>query len=241
MDRSADVDVAVETEFQESFERIERLVDEGNTDLGSLGFWQLVGRIKADPALERHWADVVGRIDGKAFRRRVRWGVPVWVGNTVLLLGTFAGSFAIGVALGTDDEVVAGAALLVGGGIWSVAWHDLAHWLFGRIVGIRFTRSFLGGPFLPLPTLKMDYASYLRTEAMGRAWMHASGAIASKLAPFVALAFWPATEAPPWTAWGLVAFGVLQIATDVVFSRRLSDWKKVRREWRVARDQAERV
>ncbi|MGH2672467.1 MAG: hypothetical protein ACRDHC_05785, partial [Actinomycetota bacterium] len=70
--------------------------------------------------------------------------------------------------------------------------------------------------------------------------MHASGAIATKLAPFVALAFWPSTVAPVWAAWALIALGVLQIATDIVFSVRRSDWKRVRRELRVARFQADR-
>jgi hypothetical protein len=68
--------------------------------------------------------------------------------------------------------------------------------------------------------------------------MHASGAIATKLAPFVALAFWPASVAPPWAAWGLVALDALEITTDALFSVRSGDWKKVRRELRVARLQA---
>jgi hypothetical protein len=68
--------------------------------------------------------------------------------------------------------------------------------------------------------------------------MHAAGALATKLAPFVALAFWPATEAPAWAAWGLLALGGVQILTDSLFSVRSSDWKKVRRELGVARLQA---
>ena len=68
--------------------------------------------------------------------------------------------------------------------------------------------------------------------------MHASGAIATKLAPFVALAFWPASDAPWWSAAALVALGVLQIVTDILFSVRSSDWKKVKRERRIARQQA---
>jgi hypothetical protein len=44
--------------------------------------------------------------------------------------------------------------------------------------------------------------------------------------------------APAWTAWALIALGLLLIGTDVAFSVRSSDWKKVRRELRVARVQA---
>ena len=66
--------------------------------------------------------------------------------------------------------------------------------------------------------------------------MHACGAVATKLAPFVALAFWPASNAPWWSAAVLAGFGVLQIVTDVAFSTKSSDWKKFRRESSIARD-----
>jgi len=218
-----------------AFERIEASVDAGNTDLRALGFWSLLTGVKSDPARSRRWAEDAGRIDRKAFEARVRPRFPVWLGNAVLLVGTAVGAVAIAFALATSSEVTAGLALLVAGGVWSVTWHDLAHWLVGRIVGIRFTSYFIGGPVPPSPGLKTDYATYLRAAPGARAWMHASGAIATKLAPFAALAFWPVTDAPAWAAWALLALGVLQIATDALFSVRSSDWKKVRREFRIAR------
>jgi hypothetical protein len=230
-----------ETTYQEAFARIEAAVDAGDTDLAALGFWRLVGRIKADPVLAGHWADAAGRIDRAAFAARVRLRVPVWVGNVLLVLGTAAGAAAVGVAIGTTSPSLAGLALLFAGGAWSVSVHDLAHWVVGRASGIRFSWSFLSTrPFPPRPGLKTDYATYLRAAPIRRVWMHASGAIATKLAPFVALAFWPASLAPPWAAWGLLAMGAFEISTDILFSVRSGDWKKVRRELRVARLQAPR-
>jgi hypothetical protein len=85
--------------------------------------------------------------------------------------------------------------------------------------------------------VKTDYASYLRASPVARAWMHGSGAVATKLAPFLALAFWPATGAPAWAALALAALGIFQIVTDVLLSTKSSDWKKVRRELRAARAQ----
>ena len=222
-------------DYQAAFARIERAVDAGDTDLGALGFWRLLAKVKAEPSLAEHWAEIAGRIDRAAFEARVRPRFPVWFGNAVLLLGTLAGSFAVGLALGTDSEGLAGLALLFAAGAWLVCLHDLAHWLTGRIAGIRFTSYFLGGPFPPRPGLKTDYATYLRAAPVARAWMHASGAIATKAAPFAALAFWPATEAPAWAAWALVGVGAFTVATDIAFSTKRSDWKKVRRELRVAR------
>ena len=226
---------------EEAFASIERAIEAGATDLAELGFWGLIGRVKVDPERSARWAEVAGRIDRTAFEARVQARYPIWLGNTVLLAWTLAGAAAVGLALGTSSPTVAGLALLFAAGAWSVTLHDLAHWVVGRAVGIRFTCYFLAiRPFPPRPGLKTDYASYLRTPPRRRAWMHASGAIATKLAPFLALAFRPAADAPAWAAWALLALGAFQIATDVLFSVRSSDWKKVRRELRVASRQASR-
>jgi hypothetical protein len=223
-----------ERELAEAFARIEAEVGRGGADLGALGFWPLVGRVKRDPALVERFADQVGRIDGAAFRSRVRFRLPVWVGNAVLLTEAAIGAAAIGVAAVASSETVTGIGLVVGGIAWAVGLHSPTHWLVGRLVGIRFTDYFLGGPPPRRPSLKIDYASYLRTPPVRRAVMHASGAISTKLAPFLALAAAPAYEAPTWSVVVLLVMGVGQIVTDVLFSTKTSDWKKVRRELRVA-------
>jgi hypothetical protein len=225
-------------EVGRELDRIGAAVDAGDRDLTALGFWRLVARLKRDPPAADRWADRIGRIDAAAFERGVRIRVPVAVGNLVLLLLTLLGAAFAVVARVASSEVLAGIALVAAGATWSVSTHDLAHWLVGRAVGIRFTACFLGGPFPPRPGLKTDYASYLRADASGRAAMHASGAIATKLAPFVAIAFWPGTEAPWWSAAALLLLGVGQIATDVRYSVRSSDWKRVRRERAIARELA---
>ncbi len=221
-------------EFQDAFARIEAAVDTGETDLRALGFWRLLAKVKVDPMLSAHWADQAGRIDRKAFEARVRPRFPVWLGNAVLLVGMAVGAAAVVVSRRASNGTVAGVALVVAAGAWSVSVHDLAHWAVGRLAGIRFAHYFFGGPFPPRPGLKTDYATYLRTSPPARAAMHASGAIATKVAPFVALAFYPSSSAPAWAAWITLAIGVLQIVTDVLFSTKTSDWKKVRRERAVA-------
>lgn len=221
-------------EFQDAFARIEAAVDVGETDLRALGFWRLLAKVKVDPMLSAHWADQVGRIDRKAFEARVRPRFPVWFGNLVLLVGMAFGAAAVVVSRRSGDGAVAGVALLVAAVAWSVSVHDLAHWAVGRLFGIRFANYFLGGPFPPRPGLKTDYATYLRTGPVARAAMHASGAIATKVAPFVVLAFYPWSNAPAWAAWATLAYGAFQIVTDVLFSTKTSDWKKVRRERAVA-------
>ena len=101
-------------------------------------------------------------------------------------------------------------------------------------------RDFLKTALAP-PGLKTDYASYLRVAPTARAWMHASGALTTKVAPFLVLALASTydVDAPGWAVAVLWVLGIGQIVTDVVFSTRRSDWKKVRRELAVARARAD--
>ena len=215
--------------------RIEAAVSAGDTDLSALGFWPLVKQVKLDRLLVDEHAEQIGRIDTQAFRAGVKLRTPVWVGNTVLLLGVAVGAVAVGAAFVWQTPIWKGLALIAAGAIWSVSVHSPTHWLVGSMVGIRWTDSFLGGPPPPRPGLKSDYGTYLRADPDSRAWMHASGAIATKLAPFIALAFWPASNAPWWAAAALAGLGILQIVTDVALSTKSSDWKKYLREKAIAR------
>ena len=85
------------------------------------------------------------------------------------------------------------------------------------------------------PGLKTDYATYLRVPARRRAWFHASGAIATKIAPFLVLAIAPLVDAPGWAVVAVLVLAIFQIVTDVLFSTKVSDWKKFRREMAFAR------
>jgi hypothetical protein len=231
------VPVPVE-DYQDAFARIEAAVAEGETDLAALGFWRLLSQVKRDPVLSSHWADAAGRIDRVAFESRVRLRFPIWFGNAVLVGATAAGVAAVIIAVQTTSPMVAGLGLVFAATDWSASVHGLAHWLAGRATKIRFTSYFFDRPFPPTPGVKTDYATYLRASPEARAWMHASGAIASKIAPLVALAFWPATVAPVWAALVIAAYTLVLIVIDVIYSVRYSDWKKVRRELRVARGRA---
>lgn len=215
-------------------DRIEAALAAGNTDLGGLGFWRAVAAVKRDPVLVHDHADRIGRIDTAAFRARVRLRVPVVAGNLLLAAVIAFGVLAI-VLAGRVEGTWAGLWLLAAGGAWSLGVHSPAHCVFGWLAGIRFTDYFLGGPPPPRPGIKTDYATYLRAEPSLRAWFHASGAIATKAAPFVAVALSPTTNAPAWAVLAMAAYGVLQIVTDVLLSTKTSDWKKFRRERAIAK------
>jgi hypothetical protein len=237
-------------DYQEEFARIEREVDAGNTDLSSQGFWRLVDQVKLEPRLAHHWAEVVSRVDRKAFERRFRPRFPVWFGNLVLLTATVVLAALVPVALALAEGFDGprpgwgGLLILVAAGGLAVTVHAPAHWLAGRLAGMRFLGYFLDGPLLIQPGLKVDYATYLRATPGARATMHAAGALATKVAPFAV--FTPAyirhaelnyELLPSWSLWAVLGLGALQIVTDIIWSTRFSDWKKVRRELRLSRAQ----
>jgi hypothetical protein len=232
----AEAPLVREQDLSTELGRIERAVDQGSTDLSGLGFWRLVKRVKLSPEAAARYGEQIGRIDAKAFRRGVPSRYPVWFGNAVLTGGVLAGVAAVVFALEVSSSLLKGLALVAAGGVWAVSVHCLAHWLVGRIAGMRFTDYFFGGPPPPRPGLKTDYGSYLQVPAERRAWMHASGALATKVAPFVPLFFWSASGAPVWSAIVLLGFGAVQVVTDLTFSVRSGDWKKFLRERAVARE-----
>ena len=224
-------------EIEPALDRAEHAVRVGKPLKGT-GFWPAVDAVRRDPALAERFADRMGEIDRKAFEAGVSLRVPAPVGIAALAVGTAVGVVLlyVAVALSYARPWWMSMILFVAGlGAVIVGSHSLTHWLIGDVVGIRFTHVFLGGPPPPRPGVKSDYASYLRTHPRRRALMHASGAIVTKLIPFALL---PAAvvqyEQRPWMTWILLVVGVVQIATDVFLSTKVSDWKKVRRELRAA-------
>jgi hypothetical protein len=210
------------------------LAGPGTPDLRALGFWRAVAAVKRRRDLVDRYATRIASIDRQAFRRRVRLVFPVSLGIIALDLGLFGGLLLLGLAIGADHpwrELL----VLVAAGALDVTTHGLAHLAVGTFVGIDFTDWFVDLPKKPQPGFKIDYASYLRASPRQRAWMHAAGAIATKLTPFLVVPYALAIDTDVWAIAILVALGMVQIVTDLVFSVRASDWKKFRREMRLAR------
>ena len=206
----------------------------GTPDLRALGFWRAVAAVKRHGELVDRYATRIATIDRAAFRRHVKLAFPVAVGVIALDLGLFGGLLLLGIAAFVDHpwrEIL----VLVATGALDVTTHGLAHLGVGTIVGIDFTDWFVDLPKRPQPGFKIDYASYLRASPRQRAWMHAAGAIATKLTPFLVIPYAAAIGTDTWAVLALVALGVVQILFDVLFSVRASDWKKFRREMRLAR------
>jgi hypothetical protein len=202
-------------------------------DLDTASFWRAVAAVKRDPDLVDRFADRIGAVDRAAFAQWAPLRAPLWLGTALMTVGTAVG-LALVAATYFVDEPWNGIAMILGTLTLAVAVHGLAHLVVGAIAGIRFIAWF-ATLRRPQPGVKTDYATYLRTPARARAWMHAAGAIATKLVPFVVLPVGPIAGAPWWATLGVLVYGVVQVVVDIAWSVKASDWKKYRREMAIAR------
>ncbi len=197
--------------------------------LGGTGFWKAVDSLKRRPELVDRYAPRLAAIDRRAFENWARFAIGIRIGTALMALVSLVGVVLVVWSHSLPDPWNAVALLGGGGGVLVTTTHGLGHMVVGRMVGIRFTHWFVGSLARPQPGVKVDYSTYLRVSPRARAWMHASGAIVTKVLPFALLAVLPAGF-PAWGTWLLWAQGVLQILTDAVWSVKVSDWKKFRRE-----------
>jgi hypothetical protein len=210
------------------------LAPDGPGSLSGTGFWNAVAAVKRNPGLADTYADRMAAIDRTAFERWALFTLPIRLGTTLAIVATLLG-FGVITAGYYVDEPWNGLLLLAGTGIVLVPTHGLGHLVVGRLLGMRFTHWFIGTVRMPQPGVKVDYATYLRTQAANRAWMHASGAIVTKVIPFLLIGAAWGMEAPWWAWAALVVIGAVTIATDVLWSTKSSDWKKFHRERRYVR------
>jgi Ca2+/Na+ antiporter len=220
--------------------RVEAILDaaekavSAGSPVGPTGFWNAVAAVKRDPGLVESHADRIARIDRASLKAWALVTVPLWLGNVLMIGGTAIGLAVVAWAYYLED-LVSGLVFLLGFGIVLVTTHGLGHLVVGSLLGMRFTHWFIGQLRPPLPPgVKIDYSTYLRAPARYRAWMHASGAIVTKLMPFAFVGAALAAEVPTWVVWALVGIGLAQIATDILWSTKASDWKKFRREMDLA-------
>jgi hypothetical protein len=224
-----------ESEIDRTLAACEQELDAGATpDLRARGFWRAVAAVKRRPGLVARYAPRIASIDRATFRRRVRLAFPAEIGILLVVGGLLVDLVFLALAIDRDHpwrEVL----VLVGAAGLDVATHGLAHLAVGTLVGIGFTDWFVDLPKKPQPGFKIDYESYLRASPRSRAWMHAAGAIATKLTPFLVIPYALAIDTDAWAIVVLALVGVVQIVSDVVFSVKTSDWKKFRREMKLAR------
>lgn len=215
--------------IEEALTAAERAVDAGE-GLAGTGFWKAVASVKRRPELVDRYASRIADVDRRAFERWALYTVGAGVGTALMVLAALVGLVLVVWSHGLPDPWNGLVLLGGGGGVLVGTTHGLGHLVVGRMAGIRFTHWFVGSLGRPQPGVKVDYDTYLRSAPRARAWMHASGALVTKVVPFLVLIPALSSDFPVWAAWLLVAQGVIQILTDALWSVKMSDWKKFRRE-----------
>ena len=219
-------------DIERGLDAAERAVADGE-GVSGIGFWPAVAAVKRDPSMVDEYGDRIASIDQQAFENWAFLTVPLGLGTFLMVSGTVVALGLVAAAYWLDSPWNV-LAFLAGFGALLVTTHGLGHLIVGSLVGIEFTKWFIGAIGRPQPGVKVDYASYLRTPARSRAWMHAAGALTTKVIPFLMIGVVVFAELPAWLYALLGAVALVTITTDVLWSTKSSDWKKFKREMEFA-------
>jgi hypothetical protein len=135
----------------------------------------------------------------KIFRR-----VSIVAGNVIQIAGLAAACFLLLTARSSNSKAVAVACMLLGWILLYFFCHAIAHWLVGRIVGIRFAFYTIGGTgnpegwpvglrwvfeHLPFFGVQTEKASMQAASPAAKAIMWSAGVTSSAVVPTLG-AFW---------------------------------------------------
>lgn len=212
--------------------RAEENVSRGE-GLDGTGFWAAVRQVKGNRELAERYGARIATLDDAAYRNWALMVVPFGLGTFLATVAVVAGLVAIGLSYYLDG-LAAVVVFYLGMVAMLPSTHGLAHLVVGRLLGIRFTSWFVGSVLRPQPGIKVDYRTYLLAPATNRAWMHAAGAITTKILPLALLGAAIAAGLPSWAVWGLVVFFLVSVVFDIFWSTKSSDWKRFKREMALA-------
>jgi len=166
------------------------------------------------------------------------------VGNAMQISGIVAACLALAAARSAHSTIGAVVAMVVGWVLLYFCCHAIAHWVVGRILGIRFAFYTVGGTgnpggwpaglrwlfeHLPFFGVQTEKASMQKASRIARATMWSAGVTSSAVVPTVG-ALWAWRSGVPWSKlFFLVAlfWGVGTLASN--WTSRAGDYSKARR------------
>jgi hypothetical protein len=170
-----------------------------------------------------------------------RFKIPLAVGNSIGILGIALGVYLIVAAPDVNDILLRFLFYLISWGCLLFFPHCLAHFVTGRLVGIRFNYYLLArSPVvklklplistvtskLPILGLRIDQSS-LRSVGRGpRAVMFTSGAASSMIFPFFPTAV-SIGRLPVILVCLLFVLSIANFVFDLYYSRRLGDFSRI--------------
>src|SRR6266849_187877 len=134
-------------------------------------------------------------------RRKIFGRLSISVGNAMQISGVVAACFAFAAARSARSITGAVVAMVVGWVLLYFCCHAIAHWVVGRILGIRFAFYTVGGTgnpegwpaglrwlfeHLPFFGVQTEKASMQKASPIARAIMWSAGVTSSAVVPTLA-------------------------------------------------------
>jgi len=177
-------------------------------------------------------------------RRKIFGRLSIVVGNSVQIAGLVAAYLALIAARSAHSVLAAVFAMVVGYVLLYFCCHAIAHWVVGRMLGIRFAFYTVGGTgnpegwpaplrwlfeHLPFFGVQTEKASMQKASPIARAIMWSAGVTSSAVVPTLG-ALWAWCSGVPWSKLlFLVAlfWAVGTLASN--WTSRAGDYSKARR------------
>jgi len=176
--------------------------------------------------------------------RKVFCRLSIVAGNSVQLAGLAAACFALAEARSAHSTTAAVVAMVVGWGLLYFSCHAIAHWLVGRILGIRFVFYTVGGTgnpegwpaglrwlfeHLPFFGVQTEKASMQSASPTARAIMWCAGVTASAVVPTLGALWAWRSGVPRGKLFFLFALGWAAGTLASNWTSRTGDFSKARR------------
>jgi len=176
--------------------------------------------------------------------RKIFGRLSITAGNVVQIAGLVAACLALAAARSAGSTATAVVEMLVGWLLLYFCCHGIAHWLTGRILGIRFAFYTVGGTgnpegwptglrwvfeHLPFFGVQTDKASMRQASPVAKAIMWSAGVTSSALVPTLG-ALWAWRSGVPWSKLFFLAalfWSVGTVASN--WTSRGGDYSKARR------------
>jgi hypothetical protein len=177
-------------------------------------------------------------------RRKIFGRLSITAGNALQISGIVAACLALTGARSAHSTTSAVVAVVVGWVLLYFCCHAIAHWVVGRILGIRFAFYTVGGTgnpegwpaglrwlfeHLPFFGVQTEKASMQKASPIARAIMWSAGVTSSAVVPTLG-ALWAWCSGVPWSKLlFLVAlfWAVGTLASN--WTSRAGDYSKARR------------
>ena len=176
--------------------------------------------------------------------RRVFGRLSIMAGNSVQVAGLIAACLALSGARSAHSTGAAVVAMIGGWVLLYFSCHGIAHWLAGRILGIRFAYYTVGGTgnpegwppglrwlfeHLPFFGVQTEKASMQKASPIARATMWCAGVTSSAVVPTLGV-LWARQSGVPWSKlFFLFSLGWAVGTLASNWTSRSGDYAKARR------------